>query len=304
VIAKGRGQVNPAVLLMTNLNVTRAGPASGSYVVSQVEHVYRKDGFYTSFVAGPIRPGALVDTLGPEAPDPGFQIGSLLTAVVTNLEDPDKIGRVKVKYSASGGLIESAWARVVGLGVGKSRGSVFQPEIGDEVLIGFERGDPRYPVVIGGLFSAVNSLPQNTGPVDDKVKVRTITSRLGHVIEMADGTAPTEQHLLLKLAGGKHKLRLGADRFDIEVAAGKPIKIMAGKAKFEIDAQGNVVIEGTKITLKAETQVSVEGAAGVEIKSNAKVAVQAAMVDVKANGMATVDGGGALTLKGGQVMIN
>jgi hypothetical protein len=88
------------------------------------------------------------------------------------------------------------------------------------------------------------------------------------------------------------------------VAAGKPIKIMAGKAKFEIDAQGNVVIEGTKITLKAETQVSVEGSAGVEVKSNAKVALQAAMVDVKANAAASVDGGGALTLKGGQVMIN
>ncbi|MDT4913631.1 MAG: hypothetical protein QOC66_2759, partial [Pseudonocardiales bacterium] len=118
VTAKGRGPVNPAIKLMTKVNVTGAGPASGAYVVSQVEHIYRSDGFHTRFVAGPIRPGGLVDTLGPQAPDPGFEIDGLLTAVVTNLDDPDKVGRVKVKYAASGNLVESAWARVVGLGVG------------------------------------------------------------------------------------------------------------------------------------------------------------------------------------------
>jgi flagellar basal body L-ring protein FlgH len=106
------------------------------------------------------------------------------------------------------------------------------------------------------------------------------------------------------LAEGGHKLRLGADRFDIEVAQGKPILIKAGQAKFEIDNQGNVTIEGTKITLKAQSQVSIEGTAGVEVKSNAKVALQATMIDVKANGMATVDGGGQLALKGGIVAIN
>jgi hypothetical protein len=304
VIAKGRGPVNPAIKLMTKVKVTGAGPASGSYVVSQVEHVYRQDGFFTRFVAGPIRPGGLVDTLGPHAPDPGFEIGGLLTAIVTNLEDPIKVGRVKVKYAASGDLVESAWARVVGLGVGKGRGSVFQPEVNDEVLVGFERGDSRYPVVLGGLYSSVNSLPEHAAPTGNAVNVRTITSRLGHVIEMGDGTGPTEQHLLLKLAGGKHKLRLGADRFDLEVEQGKPILIKAGTAKFEIDAQGNVSIEGTKISLKATSQISIEGTAGVEAKSDAKVALQAAMIDVKANASATVDGGVALSLKGGTVAVN
>jgi uncharacterized protein involved in type VI secretion and phage assembly len=270
-----------------------------------VEHVYRSDGFYTRFVAGPIRPGSLVDTLGPAAPDPGFEIGGLLTAVVTNVQDPDKIGRVKVRYAASGDLVESTWARVVGLGVGKARGSMFQPEINDEVLIGFERGDSRYPVVLGGLYSAKNTLPQSANPSgDSKIPARSITSRLGHVIELSDGTAPAEQHLLLKLADGKGKLRLGADKFDIEVPAGNPILIKAGAAKFEIDAQGNVVIEGTKITLKAQTQVSVEGAAGVEVKSNASVAVKGSMVDVKADGIANVEASGMLNLKGGVVKIN
>jgi uncharacterized protein involved in type VI secretion and phage assembly len=304
VIAKGRGHVNPDIKLMTKVKVAGAGPASGTYVVSQVEHIYRKDGFYTRFVAGPIRPGGLVDTLGPHAPDPGFEIDGLLAAVVTQVEDPDKMGRVKVKYAASGSTVESAWARVVGLGVGKQRGSVFQPEVNDEVLVGFERGDARYPVVLGGLYSSANSLPPHAGPRGDKSNTRTITSRLGHVIEMGDGTGPDAQHLLLMLAGGGHKLRLGADRFDIEVAQGKPILIKAGQAKFEIDNQGNVTIEGTKITLKAQSQVSIEGTAGVEVKSNAKVALQATMIDVKANGMATVDGGGQLALKGGIVAIN
>ncbi|MEO6885182.1 MAG: phage baseplate assembly protein V [Jatrophihabitantaceae bacterium] len=305
VTARGSGLINPAIKLMTKVNVTGAGPASGSYVVSQVEHIFRTDGFYTRFVAGPIRPGGLVDTLGPSAPDPGFEIAGLLTAVVTNLADPDNVGRVKVKYSAAGGAIESAWARIVGLGVGKGRGSEFLPEINDEVLVGFERGDSRHPVVLGGLFSKENKLPSGTAAVtNNEVNFRRITSRLGHVIEMGDGSGESDQHLQLVLAGGEHKLRLGKDRFELEVPARIPVSIKAGDAKFVIDGQGNVTIEGNKITLKATTQVDIEGSAGVALKSDSKVAVQAAMIDVKAEGTASVDGGGMLTLKGGMVAIN
>jgi len=305
IVARGTTLINPAIKLMTRVEVTGAGPASGSYTVSEVEHIYRWDGFYTRFVAGPIRPGGLVDTLGPSTPDPGFEIGGLLTATVSNLDDPDNVGRVKVTYAASGGTVDSAWARVVGLGVGKGRGSVFQPEVNDEVLVGFERGDSRRPVVLGGLYSQKNTLPTGTAAVKDNVVgYRRIMSRLGHVIEMGDGDGPAQQHLLLQLAGGEHKLRLGADRFDLELAQGKPISIKAGGATFAIDEQGNVSIEGNKVTIKAQSQVSVEGTAGVELKSDAKVALQAAMIDVKANASATVDGGGTLGLKGGMVAIN
>lgn len=305
VIARGGGLINPAIQLLTKVKVKDAGPASGTYVVSQVEHIFRSDGFYTRFVAGPVRPGGLVDTLGPAAADPGFEIAGLLTAVVTNLADPEKLGRVKVKYSASGGTVESAWARMVAAGVGKGRGSEFLPEVNDEVLVGFERGDSRHPVVLGGLFSKKNVLPSGAATIaNNAVNFRRITSRLGHVIEMGDGTGQGEQHLQLVLAGGNHKLRLGKDRFDLDVPGGTPVSIKAGAAKFEIDAQGNITIEGNKITLKAQTQVSIEGTAGVELKSSAKVAAQAPMIDVKADAMATVDGGGMLTLKGGMVAIN
>lgn len=304
VIARGRGLINPAIKLMIKVHVENAGPTSGDYVVSQVEHVYRQDGFYTRFVAGPIRPGGLVDTLGQTSPDPGFEIGGLLTALVTNLADPDNVGRVKVQYNAAGGTIESPWARVVGMGVGNGRGSVFQPEVNDEVLVGFERGDSRRPVVLGGLFSKKNVLPAGAAVVgSSQVDYRRIMSRLGHVIELADGSGPTTQHVLLQTASG-HKMRLGADRFDIEVASGKPIAIKAGSAKFEIDEQSNVTIEGTKITLKATGQLSMEGQAGVEVKTTAKASVQGTMVEVKASGMGSVQADGPLTLKGAIVAIN
>jgi Uncharacterized protein conserved in bacteria len=305
VVARGSGTVNVAIKPLVTVVVADAGPASGRYLVSEVEHVYRHDGFFTRFVAGPIRPTGLVDTLGRSRPDPGFAISGLLTAKVSNSRDPENQGRVKVTYAGVGGTVESAWARVVALGGGTSRGTVFTPEPGDEVLVGFERGDSRHPVVIGGLYSSKNAIPADDELLDgsSKVAYRRITSRLGHVIELADGTGATSQHVLLKIAGGEQSVRVGADRVDVKAAAGKPIAVQSGDAKFEIDASGNITISGNQISIKAQTELTLQGVT-VGVKGSGPTSVEGATVDVKGQATASVSGGGQLSLKGGLVMIN
>ena len=152
-------------------------------------------------------------------------MSGLITATVSDTNDDKKVGRVKVKYAGAGGGLVSNWARVVTLGGGAKRGSVFIPEVNDEVLVGFERGDTRHPVVLGGLFSEKNTMAADDDVRgNDGIAYRRITSRLGHVIELADGTAADKQHVLLKLGNGAHKLRLGADAFAIEIAQGKPCR--------------------------------------------------------------------------------
>ena len=57
----------------------------------------------------------------------------------------------------------SDWARTVQPGAGKDRGAMVLPEVGDEVLVAFEQGDPQRPYVLGGLFNGIDT-PNSKGP--------------------------------------------------------------------------------------------------------------------------------------------
>src|SRR3954454_2165145 len=87
---------------------------------------------------------------------PGGLFYGVFPAQVSDNQDPDNQGRVKVKLpwspDASGGAYET-WARLSTLMAGGSRGTWFVPEVGDEVLVAFEGGQPRRPYVLGALWN-------------------------------------------------------------------------------------------------------------------------------------------------------
>ena len=304
VVAKGKVWADAKIKPAVTINLTKAGPATGKYHVTEVTHDWDRRGFYTRFTAGPVRPAGLVDLLGKPQPDPGFAIQGLVVGVITNNADPTNSGRVKVKYAGIPDDVESAWARVLSTSGGKNRGMVFLPEVDDEVVVGFEGNDARRPVVLGALFSKQNKLPEATKLLaGGKVNYRRITSRTGHIIEFADGLAPTTQHVLIKLGTAEHSIRLGADELTIEVGAGKPVTIKAGMAKFAISNSGDVTIDGTNVTIKATAQLNLEGVTST-LKGTGQVQVEGAQVDVKAQAMANVEAGGPLSLKGITVAVN
>jgi uncharacterized protein involved in type VI secretion and phage assembly len=296
------GAIKPGV----TIKVDDVGPASGNYLVTAVQHTLDHRGLLTRFTAGSRRPSGLVDTLGPPTPDPGLIIGGLIVGTITDNKGPN--GQVKVKYIGVDGEVTSPWARVVTLGGGSSRGVVFQPEVNDEVLVGFERGDTRRPVVIGGLFSDKNLLPstndkyveQGSGAVD----YRRITSRQKHILEFGDGKTPDTQHILLLLGTAPHKLRLGADRFDIEIKDAKPVLIKSGQASFEITEAGDINIKANNINIQAQMNVKVEAQVEAQLKAAAQMQIQGAMLQVKADGVGNIEAGGPLAVKGAIVNIN
>lgn len=301
--ARGTSEVSDKLKPGVAITVTNAGPTSGKYHLTEVDHRYDRRGFRTQFIAGDRSRTGLADTLSGSRRTGSFNVPGLVVGVVTNVDDPDKAGRVKLKYPAISSEIEGPWARIVTLGAGNKRGMVFQPEVNDEVLVAFEGGDPRQPVVLGGLFSGKNVLPE-WGVKSGQVQSRRITSRLGHVIELSDGSDPATQHLLLQLSTATHKIRLGADKLDIEVASGKPISIKSGSASFEIDASQNVTIKGNKVTIEAQTELALKGNSKVGVTSQGQLAVQGSMVAIKGQGTTSVEASGPLTLKGAMVAIN
>lgn len=305
VTARGTCHVNGKLAPGVKVSISDAGTVSGTYFVTRVQHVYTRTGFDTHFTAGPLQPDSLVDLLGAAPAAPGGAIDGLVTAVVTDNKDKEKWGRVKVKFPSLGsaGGVESAWARVLTLGGGDQRGVVFHPEVKDEVLVGFESGDTRRPVVLGGLYSATNKLPTTDNvAADGKTEYRRITSRVGHLIEFADGTSPDKKHVLLKTKNG-HQIRVGEDEVLIETS-NKPITIKNGKAEISFTDQGDVTIKGMNITITANGSLKLEGKGGVEIKTAASGKLEAGVLSVKAQSMGTIEAGGVLAVKGASVAIN
>ncbi len=109
----------------------------------------------------------------------------VVVGVVSSIDDPDAHGRVKVKYPWLEDQSESPWARVATFMAGPSRGAVFRPEVGDEVLVLFDHGDVRFPFVIGGVWNGPDAAPTERGSDSDN-HVRLIKSRSGHLVALDD----------------------------------------------------------------------------------------------------------------------
>jgi uncharacterized protein involved in type VI secretion and phage assembly len=119
--------------------------------------------------------------------------------IVTSTDDPDALGRVKMKFPWLKDDVESPWARVVSFMAGNARGAVFRPELGDEVLVLFEHGDMRFPYVVGALWNGNDAMPTERG-ADAQNDVRLIKSRSGHTIVL-DDTSGSEKITITDKSG-------------------------------------------------------------------------------------------------------
>lgn len=200
----------------------------------------------------------MFDMLGPGAQQARAEarLFGVYSAIVTDVQDPAGMGRVRLRLpwttDPDGDLYE-VWARIATLMAGNNRGTWFIPEPDDEVLVAFEAGDPRRPIVVGALWNGVDAPPET---MQSNNPIRSITSRSGITITF-DDTA-------------------GAVELTLETPGGQTIVCTDTPPKIEIrDASGN--------------QLTMESA-GVTITTPAKFTVNASTVEVSA-GMVNVNSG-------------
>ncbi|HWB83581.1 MAG TPA: type VI secretion system tip protein TssI/VgrG [Bryobacteraceae bacterium] len=112
----------------------------------------------------------------PERVTPIPSIRGLQTAVVVGTSGEeiftDKYARIKVQFNWDReGTLDansSCWVRVASFWAGKNWGAVHIPRIGQEVIVGFEEGNPDYPIVVGSVYNA-DMMPPYTLP-DNKTQ--------------------------------------------------------------------------------------------------------------------------------------
>lgn len=185
-------------------------------------------------------------------PQNGIVIG-----VVTSLDDPESIGRVRVAFPHLGDQ-ESYWARLVTLMAGADRGSRFIPEVDDEVLVAFEQGDPRRPYVLGGLWSTTDTPPEDDGNTTDN-NWRYIKSRSGHILRFDDTDGAEKVEIIDK--DEKHKIIIDTSGDKIEIVCDTgDVSIAAESGKVEVKGSEVTVESSGDMTLKAGGTMTIEGA--------------------------------------------
>lgn len=188
----------------------------------------------------------------------GGRFYGVYPALVTDLADPESLGRVQIRlpWSPDGeGQDYLAWARIATLMAGGERGTWFIPDVEDEVLVSFEAGDPRRPFVIGALWNGQDAPPESMDGGGDN-NIKSITSRNGVKVTIDDSS--------------------GQESLTLETPGGQVVEFTDSPAGIEIrDSNGN------SVTLEA---------AGITVNASAKVTVNGSTMEISA-GMVTVNAG-------------
>jgi uncharacterized protein involved in type VI secretion and phage assembly len=253
-----------------------------------VRHTYQAGKEYvTSFSINGRRPNSLNALLRgstqKEARTPGLVVG-----LVTNINDPEERGRIKVKFPWLSDDVESAWARIASPGAGPDRGLYWLPEVNDEVLLGFEHGDPNRPYVLGSLWNGQDNppIPLSEALENGKIRHRIFQTRLGHKISLIDGS---KQSILLETVDG-HLLALEDEdrRIRLTTANGLALVLDDSSNEISLDSQGTLNIKsGTNLTIEAGANLELKGqtfslssSATGEVKAGANLDVKGAVVKI------------------------
>jgi uncharacterized protein involved in type VI secretion and phage assembly len=228
------------------------------------------------------------------------RIFGVVVGIVRDIKDPDNLGRVKVDFPWMGEAGEavsvtgdddrahSFWARIATLFAGKDRGSFFIPEVGDEVLVAFEHGDPNRPFVLGGLWNS-DDPPPETMDGSGKNHLRSIKSRSGHVITMDDNVDEKKARVVITSQGG-HQITLddanGKGKIELKTAAGHMVNLDDEGGSVTVSDKG-----GNKLSLDSNSgalTIDAKGNTDQSVGGNLKITVTGS-ADISAPAGITLD---------------
>ena len=283
---------------------------SGKYTLTAATHTYNpSEGFSTLFSVSGKNANTLLSLVEDSDMKASRLGGNIVVAVVADNNDPQKMGRVKVRYPWLTEEHTSFWARTASQMAGRGRGFFNLPEIDDEVLVAFEHGDIHRPYIIGMLWNGKDGLPGTpsavlgTGGVVDR---RGYHTRIGHKLDFNDAGGKGDITLT---TAGKHTVALDDANQKISlVTTGKHQIILddAGKSVKIITPGGQQVLledNGAKITLTDTAGDTLMLSSGsILMSAKQTISLSAPTINVTGAQMTNITGGLYLGLQGGAVL--
>jgi Rhs element Vgr protein len=305
-LAKIRGSVvfQGSALAKTGTTLELAGVGdrfSGPVLLSGVHHRIANGEWLTTATFGLSPGGFAAEAPGVAAPGASGQlppIRGLQTGIAQKVAiDPEGELRVLVSLPLLQGTDQGVWARLGTFYASSQAGAVFFPEAGDELVVGFMNEDPRYPVILGSLYSQKRQPPVSIQEPND---AKAIVTRGGLRVSFDDQT----KEIAISTPGG-HTVKMDDSSASLSVQDSNGNQILLSRAgirlestaDLSISARGAVTVDaGTDLSLSATVKASMEGE---QVNHSAKVAFSAT-----GSAEAKVTSSGMLTLSGTLVKIN
>ncbi|MGN6378320.1 MAG: VgrG-related protein [Gaiellales bacterium] len=249
--AEGACRGDPNLVAGATVQVNGVGTRfGGTYTLSSTTHVFRgRQGYETRFTIGGRSPRSLVDLMTPAAPRGWGK--SLVIGVVSQNDDPDSLGRVRVSVPELGDGTESWWAPVAMPAAGSNRGMLVLPQPGDEVVVGFEHGEPRRPYVLGSVWNGKDKPGDDLVHTDGSLAMRNdkqVWVSAGDVI-----TVKGEKDMTVETDG-----KIGHKAKDDLSVEGQQVSVKANSS-MTLEASGDLTIKAQSLTIQASGQVQVKG---------------------------------------------
>ena len=286
-------------------------PPLGKFRIVGIEHEVHRDGHYSnSFVGVPD------GTVHIPVPDVKRPLALPELATVKENNDDKGQGRVKVAFDWQKNGKTTNWVRVqtpnagVSGAVPKNRGWVFVPEVGDQVMVSYEHGNPDRPYVTGSVFHSGSG---KGGDKDNKVK--SIITRSGNAIVFDDETGSiviTDQtgKQLIMLDGtdaitvmAKKSITLTNEAESVIVMDDKSIGLQADTIALE--GRKSVTLLSGNECMVLSSEKSIISSSGTNIKQEAAKDYDVAAKNGTVNGVnLMIEGKGNVTVSGGIVKFN
>jgi phage protein D len=287
----GTPELGPGVPVALN---GAGAPFEGRYTVTSARHVFATGQQYTTWVEVTGRQVRSLYGLASGAAATTPVLSGVANALVSNVKDPTKRGRVKLRFPWLSDTYESDWCRVAQFG-GVRGGGLNLPEVGDEVLVAFDRGSLEHPYVLAGLYNGLDEAtpdPDRVDPVDPvsgRVNWRSMASRSGHTIQLLDARTRSTSGIRLRTGNGALTVHLDQSKTAVTIRSDGTVTIQGGR---NVDVRA-----GGDLNLSAGRAVNITGGGAVNIKATGALGLDTTgAMSISAAGAATVKSLAPLTL--------
>ncbi|MFI2318511.1 type IV secretion protein Rhs [Streptomyces sp. CB00072] len=329
---------NPEVRAGTAVALNAVGaPFEGRYTVTTSRHVFDAVRGYETWitVSGQQERSVYGLTGGSPAAASGSRCAGLVSGTVTDTQDPEGSGRVKVRFPWLSDEYASDWARTAQSG-GTGGGEAFIPEVGDEVLVGFEHGHLDRPYVLAGLYNGQDRPGGGGGggsPAAGAPGVPGVPGASGASgasgapgapgAAGASGGAGGGGELVDPTTGAVNRRAFASksgNQLELLDAANGPqgvrLRTGDGKLTIDLDRKGTAIVIGSdgSVTIEAKEQVSIRAADGVALEAGrGALELTGESVTLTARKGVSVDGGtgkvgiaaqGPVEVRGGEVTVD
>jgi len=302
---------NPLVKLNRLIKVEDFGDASGIHTVSGISHVFDPSagGFTTEVLCTGLDDRTL-GNLAMHAPPPQ-RFHGVYPAVVSDIDDPKRLGRVKVSLPWLDSKYVTDWCRVLQLGAGKDVGLQLMPRPKDEVVIAFENGQLDSPFVIGSVFGKETGKIPNSKLIEQgKPMITALTTQAGHQLIFDDSSDSSSITLQVKNGNSCSIVMSDKDGITITTKGDKSVTINSAQ-DVVVKAERNAKVTAKDVSVDSEGPVKVTGKSKVDVSApninmsaSSALKLKGANVSIDATASLTMKAAGTTTVKGAVVKLN